>query len=160
MTLETGCVILLDGRHAFPTPFIDWFYLNRHLKTNGWLIIDDTLLWTGKTLVEFLDSEGGWDKIFETENTTVFKKISTIIDNDKWWGQQKFILDMAIKHPLYNSIVEMVRQSKKEKCLHFCHQTCPGHFNVLFIALNQIALDIQKKFIIVKEKILFFSRTD
>src|SRR5712692_6759447 len=51
-------VVLIDGAHAFPTPFIDWFYSARTgLRDGGMLIVDDTQLWTGRLLVDFLSCE-------------------------------------------------------------------------------------------------------
>jgi hypothetical protein len=37
---------IVDGNHAFPAPFIDWFYLTRWLKPSGVLVVDDVELWT------------------------------------------------------------------------------------------------------------------
>jgi hypothetical protein len=34
-------LVLIDGRHGFPTPFIDWYYTAEALKSGGVLIIDD-----------------------------------------------------------------------------------------------------------------------
>jgi hypothetical protein len=53
-------LVLIDGRHAFPTPFIDWYYTAERLKVGGVLIIDDTQLWTGKLLCDFLATEPEW----------------------------------------------------------------------------------------------------
>src|SRR4051812_28382756 len=54
-------VVLIDGAHAFPIPFIDWFYSARlGLRTGGTLVIDDTQLWMGHLLADFLRCEPGW----------------------------------------------------------------------------------------------------
>src|SRR5215831_18384829 len=34
-------LVLLDGKHAFPWPIIDWFYTADKLKKGGLMIIDD-----------------------------------------------------------------------------------------------------------------------
>ena len=52
--------MLIDGSHAFPAPFIDWLYTASALKVGGHLIVDDTQLWTGHVLKQFLDEEAGW----------------------------------------------------------------------------------------------------
>ena len=54
-------LVLIDGRHAFPTPFIDWFYTAPSLKLGGRLLIDDTHLWTGAILSDFLRSDEDWE---------------------------------------------------------------------------------------------------
>lgn len=53
-------LLLIDGCHGFPAPFIDWYYAASGLKAGGILIIDDTHLWTGDILRQFLLSESGW----------------------------------------------------------------------------------------------------
>jgi hypothetical protein len=53
-------VVLIDGSHAFPAPFIDWYYTAAALKVGGHLIVDDVQLWTGHVLKRFLDEEPGW----------------------------------------------------------------------------------------------------
>ena len=35
-------LVLIDGCHGFPAPFIDWHYAGSGLKANGILIVDDT----------------------------------------------------------------------------------------------------------------------
>ena len=41
MELENLDLVLIDGRHGFPAPFIDWYYTAGPLKINGLLIVDD-----------------------------------------------------------------------------------------------------------------------
>ena len=41
-------LIIVDGNHTFPAPMIDWFYMTRHLRTGGVLVVDDVELWTGR----------------------------------------------------------------------------------------------------------------
>jgi hypothetical protein len=70
-------LVLIDGAHGFPTPFIDFHYTGGRLKVGGYLIIDDTHLWTGHTLKAFLSQEPGW--ALETDfapRSVVFRKIA------------------------------------------------------------------------------------
>ena len=53
-------LVLIDGSHSFPSPFIDWYYTASRLRVGGFLIIDDTQLWTGHVLKRFLEAEPGW----------------------------------------------------------------------------------------------------
>jgi predicted O-methyltransferase YrrM len=53
-------LVLIDGGHGFPTPFVDWWYAGRRLRPGGLLVIDDTHLWTGAVLRDFLDEQPGW----------------------------------------------------------------------------------------------------
>ena len=45
---------LIDGRHGFPAPFIDWFYIADRLRRGGVVLVDDTWIWTCDVLVRFL----------------------------------------------------------------------------------------------------------
>jgi predicted O-methyltransferase YrrM len=54
-------VVLIDGAHGFPIPFLDWQYAGRRLKVGGALIIDDTQIWTGSVLRDFLAAESQWE---------------------------------------------------------------------------------------------------
>jgi len=83
-------LVLIDGRHAFPTPFIDWYYTAEKLKLGGLMVVDDTQLWTGKILKEFMLSEPEWqlDKIFS--NTCCFIKIKEG-SHLKGWVLQPFV---------------------------------------------------------------------
>lgn len=53
-------LVLIDGSHSFPSPFIDWYYTAFRLRVGGILVIDDTQLWTGHVLKRFLEAEPGW----------------------------------------------------------------------------------------------------
>jgi hypothetical protein len=53
-------VVLIDGAHGFPTPFLDWFYAARRIRPGGYLVIDDTQIWTGDVLRRFLAEERQW----------------------------------------------------------------------------------------------------
>src|SRR5258708_5262674 len=47
-------LVLIDGGHGFPMPYIDWYYTARALKVGGLLMLDDTQLWTVDVLRRFL----------------------------------------------------------------------------------------------------------
>lgn len=69
-------MVLIDGDHAFPGPFIDWYYTADRVKQGGYVIVDDTQLITGKILRDFLlDDHQRWELEIEMRKTAVFKKI-------------------------------------------------------------------------------------
>jgi hypothetical protein len=71
-------LVLIDGAHAFPFPYIDWYYTADRLKLRGYLLIDDTQLRTVAILREFLLLETGrWELIAEFGKTAVFRKLSS-----------------------------------------------------------------------------------
>ena len=88
-------LVLIDGRHAFPTPFIDWFYTAPSLKLGGRMLVDDIHLWTGSILSQFLRSDDDW-KLEEdfAGRAASFVKIQSGGEL-KWWGQQPFVLNQS-----------------------------------------------------------------
>ena len=81
-------LVLIDGGHGFPTPFVDWFYTAGKLKKHGFLIVDDVGLWSCQILRDFLIEQPHWEFVDEYEaRTTVFRKLE---DGSEWleWTQQ------------------------------------------------------------------------
>jgi hypothetical protein len=56
-------LVLIDGAHAFPVPFLDFQHAGLRLREGGTLVIDDVHLWTGRTLRQFLLEEPGWEAV-------------------------------------------------------------------------------------------------
>ncbi|MFM2314976.1 MAG: hypothetical protein RLZZ04_4252 [Cyanobacteriota bacterium] len=85
-------LILIDGSHAFPIPFIDWYYTYRQLKVGGKMIIDDTQLWTGLVLKQFLTLEPEW-RINKNSppRSAIFTKVKKYTE-PKWYAQQPYIV--------------------------------------------------------------------
>lgn len=82
---------LIDGSHSFPQVFIDWFYVAGALRSGATLIVDDTHVWTGRVLRDFLDAEPGWS--LDTEllgRTAVFIK-SGDPGLERVWYEQPYV---------------------------------------------------------------------
>jgi hypothetical protein len=85
-------LILIDGSHAFPIPFIDWFYTYQKLKVGGKMIIDDTQLWTGLILKQFLSLEPEWQiNRNSPPRSAIFTKVKKYA-GAKWYAQQPFVV--------------------------------------------------------------------
>lgn len=85
-------LILIDGSHAFPIPFIDWYYTYDKLKLGGKMIIDDTQLWTGWVLKKFLIFEPEWKLNKKSPpRSAIFTKVQKY-EGAKWHGQQPYIV--------------------------------------------------------------------
>jgi len=85
-------LVLIDGRHAFPSPFIDWYFTVDRLKIGGLMLVDDTDLKTGQILKEFMSVDHRFELLEEFENTAVFRKLETDItlfefDRQPWMLQ-------------------------------------------------------------------------
>lgn len=90
-------MLLIDGQHAFPTPFIDWYYTADKLRVGGLLVIDDIHLWTGQVLKRFLLEEPEWSLVEEfSARTAIFKK-EKAYSLEKWWGQQPYVVRKSRK---------------------------------------------------------------
>lgn len=88
-------VMLVDGNHAFPTPFIDWYYTAERVKEGGLMMIDDTHIITGKILKDFLSmEEGRWVLDTELGKTSIFRRItSQSVTRGFWFGLQPYCKD-------------------------------------------------------------------
>lgn len=89
-------LVLIDGRHGFPAPFIDFYYTAVKLKIDGLLVIDDTWLWTGDVLKQILLLEPEWklEKDFNPR-AAVFRKLAEGTEA-KEWTEQNFVVSNSI----------------------------------------------------------------
>jgi hypothetical protein len=108
--LETGNFdfILIDGCHSFPSPFIDWYYLEPKLLVDGILMIDDTHLWTPRVLRNILTADPHWRLLEEIPpRTAILRKLKQGSSNIAWSEQpyvrarsKVSILEQSIDHLL------------------------------------------------------------
>jgi hypothetical protein len=86
-------LVLIDGRHGFPAPFIDFYYLADKLKIDGLMVIDDTWLWTGDVLKQYLLAESEWELVADFfPRTSVFRKLADG-SQTKEWTEQAFVVE-------------------------------------------------------------------
>lgn len=81
---------LIDGSHAFPTPLIDYYYLNENLKVGGLLAVDDGSIPSVGVLHKFLKGEPAYEVVrIDARKTVVYRKrAKTEYPND--WPDQAF----------------------------------------------------------------------
>jgi len=53
-------LVLIDGGHSFPIPFVDWLYGGRRLREGGIIVVDDMNIWTSRLLYKFIAKEPQW----------------------------------------------------------------------------------------------------
>jgi hypothetical protein len=87
-------VALIDGSHSFPVTFLDFYYVALGLKVGGLLVVDDTNLWTGKAIKQFLSTEPEWKIKAEFPRSVAFEKIAQA-NLDKDWVHQRFTTRMS-----------------------------------------------------------------
>jgi len=87
---DLDCV-LLDGKHAFPWPILDWFFTARQLHRGGLMILDDVPMAPVRMLVDFLSSESPrWQLVQRLERSACFQKCTDSIE-DIAWHMQPFV---------------------------------------------------------------------
>jgi hypothetical protein len=84
-------LVLIDGRHGFPAPFIDWHYTAGALRVGGLVIVDDTQLWTGSILKRFLDEEPEWKLVHDFSPRTAVFRLQRAGNHAKEWIHQPFV---------------------------------------------------------------------
>jgi predicted O-methyltransferase YrrM len=84
-------LVLIDGKHAFPWPIIDWFFTADKLKQNGIVVLDDLQMSSVSMLGDFLREDPRWqlERTFG-RRTLVLKKISQSV-HDVAWHMQPYI---------------------------------------------------------------------
>ncbi len=85
---ESLNLVLIDGWHAFPAPFIDWFYTCQKLSLDGLMIVDDTQIRSCRILSDFLSMEHRrWRLEKRLHRTDVFRKIHAQAFEGDWRSQ-------------------------------------------------------------------------
>jgi predicted O-methyltransferase YrrM len=84
-------LVLIDGKHAFPWPIIDWFYTADRLRQGGLLVLDDLHMSSVAMLGDFLREDPRWqsERSFG-RRTLVLKKVSESV-HDVAWHMQPYI---------------------------------------------------------------------
>ncbi len=116
---------LIDGRHGFPTPFIDWFYIANILNIGGILIIDDLHIWTCELLMQFLLSEKDWKLLEETLSAAIFIKQGDRTQY-KEYGEQPFILERSRQVSLVAKLSYLVNLLKRKNFSLFLNTVSLG----------------------------------
>lgn len=84
-------LFLIDGRHAFPSPYVDFYYGAERLRTGGLMVVDDTHLLTGTVLRDFLVEDTHWRTVELFDKTAVFEKLDDRVHVGEW-NTQPYIL--------------------------------------------------------------------
>jgi predicted O-methyltransferase YrrM len=77
-------LVLIDGKHAFPWPMLDWFYCVDKLRRGGLLLIDDVQLSSVAVIAEFMTADPGWQLVREFGNTHAYRKTKDTVLDISW----------------------------------------------------------------------------
>jgi hypothetical protein len=78
-------LVVIDGRHGFPAPYIDWYYTAPKLKIGGLLVIDDIWIYACQILRDFLAEAPEWELVYEcAPRAAVFKKLAEGSHSQEW----------------------------------------------------------------------------
>lgn len=81
-------LVLIDGKHAFPWPILDWFFTAERLKKGGIVILDDTPLWAVRILADFLAADArNWAPMTHSRKAQAFRKLVDSAHNVAWYMQ-------------------------------------------------------------------------
>jgi hypothetical protein len=87
-------LVLIDGRHAFPWPMIDYFYTAPKIRERGLLLVDDINIPSVDMLVKFLAADTNWKlKKRFAHRTSVFEKVGNEL-NVEWTAQRYNLLNL------------------------------------------------------------------
>lgn len=94
-TLPPLDLVLIDGDHAFPIPFIDWHYTASALKVGGLMIVDDADIVTGAVLADFMRSDTGWEEVsrHESGRFAIARKLPPDPDAPRGWRRQRYLTE-------------------------------------------------------------------
>jgi hypothetical protein len=88
IALQNLDIVLIDGKHAFPWPMIDWFYTADRLKVGGLMMVDDIQLRPVAVLCDFMRKDvQRWHLERTVERTSTFRKTGSPIWDVSWVEQ-------------------------------------------------------------------------
>jgi methyltransferase family protein len=98
-------LVLIDGKHAFPWPIIDWFFTADKLKQNGIVVLDDLQMTSVSMLGDFLREDPRWqlERSFG-RRTLVLKKLSQSVHDVSWHMQPYITRRYGRKAKLLNAL--------------------------------------------------------
>lgn len=88
-------LVLLDGKHAFPWPMVDWFFTADRLKIGGVMLLDDAQMRSVSVVGDFMAADTGWEFVRNFDGKTLaFRKVREQV-LDVAWHMQPWTLDAS-----------------------------------------------------------------
>ena len=107
-------LVLLDGKHAFPWPIIDWFYTADRLRKGGTMIVDDVQIRSVSILTDFLLVDSRWQLMRNfSSKTLAFKKMKENVHDVAWHMQQFTVSSSTDQKEKALGFLEKIRRKMK-----------------------------------------------
>jgi hypothetical protein len=108
-------LVLLDGKHAFPWPMVDWFYTADRLKQGGLMIVDDAQMRSVGLLCDFMATDSAWNLLRDfSGKTLVFRKMRPLIHDVAWhmqpWNTVRSSRSTSLHRELLGRVYRKVRR--------------------------------------------------
>jgi hypothetical protein len=89
-------LVLIDGDHAFPFPFLDWYYTADRLKVGGVMVVDDVQIVTGRILADFMAADPKWHETVRhpSGRFAIYQKLVHPI-HAGGWDAQPYVFDTS-----------------------------------------------------------------
>jgi predicted O-methyltransferase YrrM len=112
-------LVLIDGAHAFPAPFVDWCYTAESLKIGGLMVVDDLQLVTARILADFMRADERWDEVRRDHRFAVYRKRVHPLRDERDWLAQAWV---ASSSPV--AAVRVVRQGPLRRLASLVARAC------------------------------------
>jgi hypothetical protein len=81
-------LVLIDGKHAFPFPMLDWYFTADRLARGGLMVIDDVQIKPVRIVKDFMDSDPRWELVTSFDHKTfVYRKLTDVVHDVAWHMQ-------------------------------------------------------------------------
>lgn len=90
-TLPSLDLVLIDGAHAFPAPFVDWCYTSESVKIGGLMVVDDLQLVTPRILADFMRADQRWAEVRRDHRFAVYRKLVHPLRDERDWLAQAWV---------------------------------------------------------------------
>jgi hypothetical protein len=82
-------LVLIDGAHGFPYPILDWWFVARHVKVGGRMLLDDAYMPPVRALVDALRAQPQWDVEGSAGyRTVIVRKLAEGLPAFDWEGER------------------------------------------------------------------------
>ena len=98
----------IDGKHSFPYPILDWYYICNSLKVEGMLVLDDVHAPAVEVLCRMMLADPGWRlQAAPDGEAAAFRKLAPAPPGDAWQLQKLAPVEEFNRH--FNAVASPSR---------------------------------------------------